>query len=72
MPGMMRSRTTGCTCCGDWVADRAVERRALLRWRDEYETRPVNVVQDECPLLHWPCPPDTETCCVAARVAQEA
>lgn len=42
MPGMMRSRSTGCTCCGEWGRDRATEKReftALVdaeieRWRD--------------------------------------
>jgi hypothetical protein len=34
MPGMMRSRSTGCTCCGDWVADRAREKREWERLAD--------------------------------------
>ncbi|AHH20827.1 putative bacteriophage protein [Nocardia nova SH22a] len=31
MAGMMRSRSTGCTCCGDWGPDRAAEKRDWQR-----------------------------------------
>lgn len=45
--------------------ERHAGKRSLAHWRDEYENDPVS--HDECPLLHWPCPPDTEHCCAAAH-----
>lgn len=73
MPGMMRSRKSGCRCLdcgGPQIADRAAEKRAVAKWRSEYETAPDNVCQDECPLLHWSCPPNTSHCCTATRVEE--
>lgn len=73
MPGMMRSRKSGCMCAdcaGPRIADRAGEKLVLLHWRDEYETAPGDECQDECPLLHWSCVPDTGHCCTATRVEE--
>lgn len=72
MPGMMRSRKSGCLCAdcdGPLIATRASDKRAWTDWRDEYETDPINECVDECPRDHRPCPYDADLCCTATSLA---
>ena len=58
MPGMMRTRSTGCTCCGDWGPDRASDNRA---WRhlEQSQTDPWRALDGEArPPRQYPLDPD--------------
>lgn len=70
MPGMMRSRKSGCMCIdcdGPQIADRASEKRSWQHWRDEYEATVDEALTDWCPHDLRACPFDVSFCCTAFR-----